>query len=389
MKNIRYFFIIVLMHLTITANSQHSLNATNLAHQYNPDSEIDLKLHPVHNNDTITVHVKLTLNQGKTQLYDYVLNFFTASSYAEKLTAITGTDSTYTGSKESDYFFIYNIPASEISEILIVQVQSRFSGQTYYFEILADKNSLLLKGNNGFVKFNSWISPGEYSFNRKDQVYGYFYKHKFPPALPPMPVKESSLDQSLAIDSTFQVADSSFSLTKQGLYLFQLDTSSSVGLSFRLENKYFPRLAKLENLTEPLIYITTREENEVLRDINGEKKKFDKFWLDLTNSPERAKNIIKGYFERVEQANKLFTTYKEGWKTDKGMIYIIFGPPDEVTKTLNGEIWSYLASPSLPKVRFDFVRTQSIFGPDYALIRDKSHANMWYRAVDFWRKGRF
>ena len=40
-------------------------------------------------------------------------------------------------------------------------------------------------------------------------------------------------------------------------------------------------------------------------------------------------NCLKLCFSSV---TSLFTSYKQGWKTDKGMIYIIFGAPDEVLK---------------------------------------------------------
>lgn len=392
MKNIRYFFLVAIVHLTIFAQAQHSLNATNLAHQYNPDSEIDLDARSVIINDTLEVYLKLTINQGKPQLYDYSLTFFSISSYSDKLDAVPKEkiDSTYTGNEGANHLFSYSIPANAVSNMLVVQVFSKFSGFTYYYEFGLDKNPLLLKNKNGKIEFTSWIAPGTYSFTPQEQVFGYFYDYRFPPALPPMPVREESPELALSIDSTFLVSDSTdVDLQRQGLYLFQLDSTSDKGLSFRVENKYYPKLAKLENLTEPLIYITTREENLMLRDINGNKREFDKFWLELTNSPERARTIIKNYFDRVEQANRLFTTYKEGWKTDRGMIYIIFGPPDEVSKNLNGESWTYLASPALPKLSFEFIRTETIFAPTYALIRDKSYASIWYRAIDLWRKGRF
>ncbi|ELR71242.1 hypothetical protein C900_02857 [Fulvivirga imtechensis AK7] len=392
MKNARYFFIVIAVHLTIFTHGQHSLNTTNLAHQYNPESEIDLNVQSVTINDTVQVYLKLTINQGKPQLFDYTLKFFSASSYKDKLDAIPKEkiDSTYIGKDGPDYLFNYSLPANATSKMLVIQVLSKFSGFTYYYEFRFDKNPLILKNIHNNIQFNPWIAAGKYSFTPREEVYGYFYGHKFPPALPPMPVREESPELALSIDSTFMVNDSmDITLQQQGLYLLQLDSTSDKGFSFRLENKYYPKLARLEHLTEPLIYITTREENLKLKDINGDKREFDKFWLDLTNSPERARTIIKNYFDRVEQANRLFTTYKEGWKTDRGMIYIIFGPPDEVNKNINGESWTYLASPALPKLNFEFIRTETIFAPTYALIRDKSYANIWYRAIDLWRKGRF
>jgi hypothetical protein len=36
------------------------------------------------------------------------------------------------------------------------------------------------------------------------------------------------------------------------------------------------------------------------------------------------------YFERIDYANRSFRSYAAGWLTDKGRVYIIYGPPDRV-----------------------------------------------------------
>ena len=141
---------------------------------------------------------------------------------------------------------------------------------------------------------------------------------------------------------------------------------------------------------EPLIYITTKNEKTKLDNIGNSKDKFDKFWIELTNSTNRAKKIIRRYYRRVETANRYFTTYKEGWKTDKGMIYIIFGPPNEVYFKGREEIWQYLENEFMPKISFTFIQTQSIFSPEASvLVRHEKYRSAWFRAVDLWRKGRF
>ncbi|MEL7006518.1 MAG: GWxTD domain-containing protein, partial [Bacteroidota bacterium] len=120
------------------------------------------------------------------------------------------------------------------------------------------------------------------------------------------------------------------------------------------------------------------------------KAAFDDFWLDLTRSSERARDIIKNYYDRVEEANRLFTTYKPGWKTDRGMIYITFGPPGKVIKSNNEETWIYLSTRDLKKIEFKFVKASSIFSNShYALVRDKKYADAWYKAIRLIRQGRF
>jgi len=93
--------------------------------------------------------------------------------------------------------------------------------------------------------------------------------------------------------------------------------------------------------------------------------------------------VIRKYFRSGELANNFFGSYKEGWKTDMGMTYIIFGPPDEVYRTGNTEIWTYKNM----KSRLIFNRAPSIYSPDnFVLQRDKRLMEPWYYTIDMWRK---
>ncbi len=58
---------------------------------------------------------------------------------------------------------------------------------------------------------------------------------------------------------------------------------------------------------------------------------------------------MEEYFARVDYANEKFKTHREGWKTDMGMVFIIFGVPDNIDRhpfELGDppyEIWDYYA----------------------------------------------
>jgi len=170
------------------------------------------------------------------------------------------------------------------------------------------------------------------------------------------------------------------------LYLAQLDTNAAKGFAFRIADVNYPRFTTLEQLVDPLVFVTTQEEFQQLKAATADKKAFDKVILDITGDAERAKNFMRSYFRRIEQANRLFTSYKEGWKTDRGMIYLIFGPPDEVSHTGSAEAWNYKNH----KVRFTFVKSGTLYDPDnLVLVRDKRFAERWYYTIDLWRKSRY
>jgi GWxTD domain-containing protein len=215
-----------------------------------------------------------------------------------------------------------------------------------------------------------------------------YYSDDFPAATPAFSEALGRVSKGVTIDSTFRIAKNEpVTFTKKGLYLVQPDTSVAEGLAFRVEDDY-PRLARIENLADPLIYICTRQEFERIKQAKGEKKAFDRIILNITGDAERAKTFMRSYFRRVELANLYFTSYKEGWKTDRGMIFIIFGLPDEVFRLGNRELWSYKSSSI--KASFEFTKSSTVFDPDnYVLIRQKKYQNTWYEVIDLWRNARF
>jgi hypothetical protein len=98
------------------------------------------------------------------------------------------------------------------------------------------------------------------------------------------------------------------------------------------------------------------------------------------------------YYERVEQANKQFSNFKEGWKTDMGMIYILFGPPWYVDRTLNRMQWSYSYDRNDPRRNFYFERNRipNEYYPfnHYVVQRSQSYFNLIYQQTELWRTGR-
>ncbi len=82
--------------------------------------------------------------------------------------------------------------------------------------------------------------------------------------------------------------------------------------------------------------------------VSEKQKRFMDFWKKKDPTPGTPKNeIMDEYYRRVAFANKRFTRYRPGWKTDMGMIYIIFGPPNSVDRhpfemdSKPYEIWTY------------------------------------------------
>jgi GWxTD domain-containing protein len=79
-------------------------------------------------------------------------------------------------------------------------------------------------------------------------------------------------------------------------------------------------------------YIITKEESKIFRELPppARPRFIDEFWQRRDPTPETETNEYKEtYFERIEEANRLFRGAQPGWLQDRGRIYILFGPPNE------------------------------------------------------------
>ena len=107
----------------------------------------------------------------------------------------------------------------------------------------------------------------------------------------------------------------------------------------------------LDNAVNQLLYIATSGELANIKEAktNEEKlKRFMKFWKSVDPSPRTAKNeLMIEYYNRVKIANERYSHYVEGWKTDMGMVFIIYGTPSVIDRypfesdSKPYEVWTY------------------------------------------------
>ena len=124
------------------------------------------------------------------------------------------------------------------------------------------------------------------------------------------------------------------------------------------------QLSKLEKKLDPVNaeflsqvrYIITRKERKIFLELPAsEKESFkEEFWKRRDYDPFTEENEFKmEYFNRIERANELFRSEaRPGWLTDRGRIYILFGPPTDKWINPRGdayfrclEVWYYRSFP--------------------------------------------
>ncbi len=94
-------------------------------------------------------------------------------------------------------------------------------------------------------------------------------------------------------------------------------------------------------------YIITDEERASFKKLStdDEREQFiEQFWERRNPNPGSPENAFKEeYYRRIAYANERFASGFPGWKTDRGRIYIMYGPPDEIESHPSGG--SYMRTP--------------------------------------------
>ena len=85
---------------------------------------------------------------------------------------------------------------------------------------------------------------------------------------------------------------------------------------------------------EQLKYVAQKDEIDELKEVPEEEreKAFSDFWKAHDPTPESPENeLMEKYYGRIKFANRAFSSiHREGWRTDMGMVYIIYGEPDYI-----------------------------------------------------------
>jgi GWxTD domain-containing protein len=129
-----------------------------------------------------------------------------------------------------------------------------------------------------------------------------------------------------------------------------------------------------------------QQQYKTITDTKGKRKFLFEFWRRRDLDPMTPLNEYKEeYFHRIEYATTNLTIgLREGWKTDRGRVYIVYGPADEVERfpssgeSLPYEIWHY--NNLQGGVIFVFVDRTGM--GEYELVhsthRDELHDESWY-----------
>lgn len=128
-------------------------------------------------------------------------------------------------------------------------------------------------------------------------------------------------------------------------------------------------------IEEIVPYITTKQERKVYKELQTSEERvrfIDTFWARRDPTPETPENEYQlEHYRRLTYVNTFFRAGRPGWRTDRGRIYILLGPPNHIDSDPMGrhahqfptEVWSYSQPPHPilpPNLVIAFVDTRSI-----------------------------
>tara|TARA_A100001234_G_scaffold211073_1_gene211353 strand:+ start:210 stop:1469 length:1260 start_codon:yes stop_codon:yes gene_type:complete len=138
-------------------------------------------------------------------------------------------------------------------------------------------------------------------------------------------------------------------------YKFKKEDLSTIGLNLKLiikqnekESSIFKNISifkpglsgfvdNVENSFQQMKYILTNDERKKAKGKKGKELEplFLSFWKERDPTPNTSINeLMEEYYIRVNYVNEYFNmSWREGWETDFGMIYILFGPPDQIERS--------------------------------------------------------
>ena len=193
-----------------------------------------------------------------------------------------------------------------------------------------------------------------------------------------------------------------FANQNRGNYRFEVNTKKEGdeeeqfnGRAFGIKSPNFPAVENIHELARPLAYLMDSKQYEDLLEISDKdslKEAIDRFWLKNIGNKQKTRSVIELYYTRVEQANKMFSNFKEGWKTDRGLIYVMFGEPFYTRDRLRTLTWYYSYNLEDPEYRFQFrqPKLNNKFYPfdHYLLQRQSYYHSRRYIQRDLWLSGR-
>lgn len=398
-------FLILFAGSTIPTLAQKTLSSLNQTLRYSRYSRLSLKIIPIKESETsFKLQFQVEKIEENPEFNSFSFTYSILDSYDEEILSdntniLTSDDLKYDTDRHWVFEKSIDILASKSTSIALLTALDTRQGDEYHYSTDIKSSFVFDQPNFGAYYANNvgfdqnYLNVGEsliFKSNGGPNLHGFYYPISLEVPYPPMETKPAQVPRELqVIDQGDFLSNIPKAFDQIGYYFIQSDTAAKAGFVLKTTHEAFPKVKDWDEMVDMVTYISTRKEHEDLMAAEDKKKALDAYWIGLTRNPDTAKELIREYFRQVEFANILFTDFKEGWKTDKGMVYIVMGPPEEVNFYLDREVWSYGGTNESSRIRFTFARVKNILSPNYyTLNRSRAYQPVWFKNISIWRSGK-
>ena len=378
---VRRLFLLSLFSSTILQTSNAiNFSKINVAWQYDMVSEIRMDHRVFQKNGINNIFLSIQVDSLSLWEYEFLVQDGYESEDHRKIHPLS-IDTLISNSKQLNI----QIQLPKIEENLLV-IKNFKRENFYYYDIrlrigVLPYPSIYPIDNQKLPILKNYINRSGFTWVGSISYHAMEYTDNYSLSDPPM-ADMKPLAPKGELNTSFIFTDL-VNFNENFFYVVREDSSASVGVTMLRTPPYFPKYRQLSELIESMLYLTNELERKSLLKSKNRKQSFDSFWMNNFTTKSEARNAIRRYYNRVEAANLKFTDFKPGWKTDRGMILIVFGMPDEVYRTVGSEEWHYDAGNV-----FEFTIISSFFASrTYSLRRNKNLEKIWYQNIAAIRSG--
>lgn len=353
----------------------------NVAWQYNSGAELKMTHRVTKNEHGISIYLRVRADSLTRWDYQFLIqNGYESENHRELDLVRIDT------LKKNEMEVTLKVELPNVSEDLLI-IKASKTDQSYYYDIELKIGNISFPNvfpveKSGVPITEKYINRSGHSWGGGDSLFVHQYREEFPRADPPMAEMKPITPNAKKVTSFSSINDT-LVFEEEHFYVVMNDANASSGVTMLRVAPYFPEYRRLRELVSSMLYLTSEAEEKALLKSKDLKKDFDSFWINNLDSKAKARTAIRKYYRNVRHANELFTDFKPGWKTDPGMMYIVYGKPDEVYR-LNGlEEWYYDSGEA-----FEFNVISTFFAPrTYSLRRNIEYEEGWFQKIAAIRRG--
>ena len=394
--------------LTICAQwlfSQSRMSSADVSFLYNQDHEFLIDHRLAQDGNKVKVYVRFILNSGVVKISDYEIQYDIRDSYIDEkhVNSATRLDSAAliaTGFREFIYSFEFEKTPDQ--SLIVLEVNNILRNRKFLIDIPIQRNKntrnqpfLIFEAQRNVPYFSRFVNLDQavrlvnvFGNDGKYQVEGVVNNQAV--AIPTFDEGSVQAPTVIEIDTLYgPVEGEIMKFSTAGYYVINDSTEPSNSMGILVTDSFYPYFGQFEKMIEPLIFISTNDEFKTLRRATDSRMAFEDFVTTrISNGGKVAQDFVKFYYRRVRKSAHLFTSNKEGWKTDRGMVYQIYGNPLQVFRNEEQELWVY-AAPNGGRIRFNFAVVSAESNLlEYSLIRESKYKESWMDAVTSWRSGK-